>query len=334
MKQWLAMFLAALMLVTCSGLALAEDAADMREVSFTQFCEDAGVPYQGEWISYDDALYLYLPAERTDEDVSSLRGAGALGGYTIPCGQDMRLQMVALETDGGRDLADVQESYMATGMLTSVMKVNGLPVIAAWTERMCCIEVLTGGSKDYYMLIKLVGDEDAEDFSAAARTMYGILYSISAKPMEVDAAQTGAADGTVTADSEVRIQFRFSENREEDLALLNQTLAVMVLTNADLEDQRVYICTTVNYDDNDNVVGTSYRCGLSEGTLVCSREAGKTPDRYQIDTDVLDTGAVADDVYFEHWNEQHPENLLRSLVIYDFDDQKAYLMVYHNKTAE
>ena len=44
--------------------------------------------------------------------------------------------------------------------------------------------------------------------------------------------------------SEIRIQFKYSEGRVEDLNQINQLLATMELTDVDVEELEVYLCTT------------------------------------------------------------------------------------------
>ena len=44
--------------------------------------------------------------------------------------------------------------------------------------------------------------------------------------------------------SEIRIQFKSSEGRVEDLNQINQLLATMELTDVDVEELEVYLCTT------------------------------------------------------------------------------------------
>ena len=44
--------------------------------------------------------------------------------------------------------------------------------------------------------------------------------------------------------SEIRIQFKYCEGRVEDLNQINQLLATMELTDVDVEELEVYLCTT------------------------------------------------------------------------------------------
>ena len=64
MKKWLTMILACLVLVTCCGNALSED------FTLEMFVSDVGLPYTGEWVCFDDALYVYLPAELIKEEIT------------------------------------------------------------------------------------------------------------------------------------------------------------------------------------------------------------------------------------------------------------------------
>ena len=58
-------------------------------------------------------------------------------------------------------------------------------------------------------------------------------------------------------------------------------LATMKLTDLDVDDLSGYLCETQHFDQ-EVVVGTTYRCGLSSGVLVCKEADFEKTYRYPV----------------------------------------------------
>lgn len=137
----------------------------------------------------------------------------------------------------------------------------------------------------------------------------------------------------VRLSSEIKIQFEYKDGKKEDLDQLNQMLAAMELTDVDVENLSVYLCTTQEFDHN-VVVGTTYRCGLGSGILVCKKADCKKTYRYQIATEVFEADAMEDDAFADDWHERYPERKLSMIVTYGFDTHRAVVVVYFEEIAE
>lgn len=133
--------------------------------------------------------------------------------------------------------------------------------------------------------------------------------------------------------SEVRIQFKFNEGDEKDLGQINQMLAAMDLTDVEVEELSVYICTTWKYE-NDVVVDTAYRCGLGEGVLVCRKTDAEDTYRYQIATEVFEAGAMKPGAFAIYWHRKYPRRKLKMVKVYDFDERIAVVVVYFEEIGE
>lgn len=81
MKKCFAMLLMVLLLV--SGGALAEGNSGVEELTFEMFYTEYGLPYEGEWVSFDDAVYFYMPAELPQAEITDeMRADGILASYS------------------------------------------------------------------------------------------------------------------------------------------------------------------------------------------------------------------------------------------------------------
>lgn len=140
-------------------------------------------------------------------------------------------------------------------------------------------------------------------------------------------------EAPVRLSSEIKIQFDYKDGNKEDLDQLNQMLAAMELTEVDVEDLSVYLCTTQEYD-HDVVIDTRYRCGLGSGILVCKKADREKAYRYQIATEVFEADAMGDDAFSEYWRERYPERKLSTVITYGFDAHKAVVAVYFEELSE
>lgn len=175
--------------------------------------------------------------------------------------------------------------------------------------------------------------------------MTSIAYSLAAAELEIDEEKksTGVSrvkqeedamreDVPIRMSSEVRIQFEYNDGQAEDLDQINRMLAEMELTDVDVKDLSAYLCTTQKLD-HEVVVGTTYRCGLSGGILVCKKADFEKTYRYQIATEVFEANAMEDGVFVDYWREKYPERRLSTIVTCNFDTHKAFVVVYFEEIA-
>lgn len=172
-----------------------------------------------------------------------------------------------------------------------------------------------------------------------------IVYSHAAAELEIgeEKMSTGALRGKqeeetmredvpIRMSSEVRIQFEYNNGRVEDLDQINRMLAEMELTDVEVKDLSAYLCTTQKLD-HEVVVGTTYRCGLNGGTLVCQKADFEKTYRYQISTEVFEANAMEDGVFVDYWREKYPERRLSTIVTCNFDTHEAFVVVYFEEIA-
>ena len=100
-----------------------------------------------------------------------------------------------------------------------------------------------------------------------------------------------------------------------------------------MEDLSVYLCTTQELD-HEVVVGTTYRCGLNGGVLVCKKASFEKTYRYQIATEVFEAGAMEDGAFADYWRAKYPERRLSTIATYGFDTHTAVVVVYFEEIAE
>lgn len=68
-------------LLFLSGSALAEGAAD--EMTFEMFYTEYGLPYEGEWTCFDDAIYFYVPMEHPQAEIIDEMWADGILAYYL-----------------------------------------------------------------------------------------------------------------------------------------------------------------------------------------------------------------------------------------------------------
>lgn len=350
MKKWFAMFLVSLMLMTCCGstLAVADEEAP-ENFTFEMFYSDVGLPYEGEWVCFDEALYVYLPTELTKEAVTEeMKAAGMLANYSSTDEQGVTLQ-IQIAKQGKKDsIAAIQAEYEAFCDQTVYITINDIPVVAAYSGRELYAEALMKNGEAYLMKVGFANDlEDMDIDNKQGMYVYGMLYSISAMPLEIDEEKVGIGvhrmeqeeeamreDIPIRLSSEIRIQFEYKDGREEDLDQINQMLATMKLTDLDVDDLSVYLCETQHFDQ-EVVVGTTYRCGLSSGVLVCKEADFEKTYRYQIATEVLEgADAMEDGTFADYWRENYPGRKLSTVATYGFDTHTAVVVVYFEEIVE
>lgn len=145
-------------------------------------------------------------------------------------------------------------------------------------------------------------------------------------------AENGLPDGGST----IRISFEFRDQQAADLDQLNALLATMPLTDLDLEAPRGYLCQTKHYaEDGETVLDTTYRYGLTSGTLVCELPSQRMNEDgeahiYQIGQEPYPLDAAMDgNAFYSLWSAEHPDAVIRTLITISFDDHDVFLYFYH-----
>lgn len=128
MKKCFAMLLMVLLLV--SGGALAEGNSGVEELTFEMFYTEYGLPYEGEWVSFDDAVYFYMPAELPQAEITDeMRADGILASYSDTDEQGTSLRIV-ISREGERDCVDtIAEELQAHCAKVIFITINGLPAV-------------------------------------------------------------------------------------------------------------------------------------------------------------------------------------------------------------
>lgn len=349
MKKWYAMFMISLMLMTYCGSALAETEENAPEAfTFEMFYSDVGLPYEGEWVCFDEALYVYLPTELTEEEITEkMQAEGMLANYSSTDEQGITLQIQIIKQGNKDSIEAIQAEYQAFCAQTIYITINGIPVVVAYRGNELYAEALMEDGEAYLMKMGFANDlEDMDIDNAQGMYVYGMLYSISAMLSEISEEKVGIGthrmqqegevmreEVPVRVSSEIKVQFEYNDCREEDLNQINQILAAMELTDVDVEDLSVYLCKTQHFDHG-VVVGTTYRCGLSNGILVCKKADFEKTYRYQIAAEVFETDAMEDSAFEDYWREKYPERRLSAIVTYGFDTHKVIVVVYFEEIAE
>ncbi len=349
MKKWFAMFLVSLMLMACFGSTFVTAEVDTPEAfTFEAFCSDAGLPYVGEWVCLDEALYVYLPAKLTEEEITEeMRAEGMLANYSSTDGQGITYQ-IQLSKRGKKDSIEaIQVEVQGFCAQTVYITVNEIPVVAAYSGSELYVETLMENGEAYLMKVGITSDLKEMDISSAqSMYMYEMLYSISATPLEIDEEKVNIGayrmeqeeeamreEVPVRMSSEIKIQFEYNDSNAEDLDQINQMLAALELTDVDVEDLSVYLCKTQEYD-HEVVVDTAYRCGLNRGTLVCRKADLEKTYRYQIATEVFEAGEMEDEAFENYWRGKYPDRRLSTIFTYRFETHTAYVVVYTEVIAK
>ena len=128
MKKYFAMLLTALLLA--SGGALAEGNSDVKELTFEMFYTEYGLPYEGEWICLDDAVYFYAPVELPQAEITDeMQADGVLASYSDTDEQGTNLRIV-ISREGNRDSVDtIAEELQAHCAKVIFVTINDLPAV-------------------------------------------------------------------------------------------------------------------------------------------------------------------------------------------------------------
>ena len=347
MKKCFAMLLMVLLLV--SGGALAEGNSGVEELTFEMFYTEYGLPYEGEWVSFDDAVYFYMPAELPQAEITDeMRADGILASYSDTDEQGTSLRIV-ISREGERDCVDtIAEELQAHCAKVIFITINGLPAVMGTNATQfdgdfeIYTEVLTSDQVSYRMQMSFtdVNEDIDETLSLYA---FGILSSFSETPLEIDLEKVNTLDKWLENGPEatpepmssvITMEFSFHDRDERDLEQINRMLAVMDLTDVDIDALDGYVAVTRRMQDN-VVVEAAYRYGFDSCTLVCEKaESGQT-HRYQIATeDFENADAMESEKYAEHWCETYPERKLRRVMALGFDEHTVFIVVYFEENTE
>lgn len=334
MKRWFALAVSMLLLMSCCVHA------EQLDYTFEMFYSNAGLPYEGEWVSIDDAFYAYLPkTHAADELTEEQRASGVIAAYSVTDEWDTTLTVQISRQEDIKTQEEITENLSAVCPDGMPIRLNGLPAFVGMDGCRVYVGFLLEGGAAYRVGFLFSGNVDAIDEVNPKQAMcvYSILYSISAAPLEIDSSKIGAAPAWIgrketsipeRLTSEYSIHFVFHDRMEEDLQQLNRMLAAMELTDLALEDIDGYLSAMQELNGG-AVVNTTYRYGLDSGTLVCKKEAFADGYQFQIATDVVpkSEGMTAKQ-YADAWKASHPDQKLRTLQEIQFEGHTAFLLLY------
>lgn len=192
MKKCFVMLLVSLMLMTGYGSAfagVAEDAVD--NFTFEMFYSDVDLPYEGEWVCFDEALYIYLPTGLTKVDITGeMQAEGMLANYSSADEQGIAFQ-IQIAKQGRKDSIEaILAKYQLFCAQAVHVTINGIPVVAAYNGREFYAEALMENGEAYLMKVSFASDLEDVDI-AQGMYVYVMLYSISAMPLEIDEEKVG-----------------------------------------------------------------------------------------------------------------------------------------------
>lgn len=346
MKKGFAVLLVSLMLISCFGSTFAEGEV-MEKVTFDMFYSEYGIPYEGEWVCYDNSLYLYLPTALEKVELNSeMQADGVLAIYSDTNEQGDNLEIQITKQGKKESMETILREFDGVSSYVGCIEINGIPVAGALIDdNTLYLEALLD-SGDTYGIQMYISDAAQEETSMQAMYAFGIVYSIATAELEIDKEKVNFVasqmqqeeeavreEVSVRISSEVRIQFEYNDGNEEDLDQLNQMLAAMDLTDVDVEDLSVYLCKTQDIDHG-VVVDTTYRCGLNDGILVCKKAAFEKTYRYQIATEVFEADAIEEEAFANYWCEKYPERRVSTITTYDFDTYTGAVVVYFEEIAK
>lgn len=347
MKKYFAMLLTALLLV--SGGALAEGNSDVEEMTFEMFYTEYGLPYEGEWICLDDAVYFYVPVELPQAEITDeMREDGVLAYYLDTDEQGNTLLMQISRQNENASVEAIAEEFRIFCTDVEIVEINGMSAvdglcISESERRMeAYVEAIAANGVSYRFEMNFTAGEEIGDKTLAMYAV-GMMSSFSETPLEIDRSKVNTQNEWMERDQEamsasmssvVTLQFTFNERAVEDLEQINRMLAVMDLTDVTIEDFEGYLATTRKMEDG-VAVETTYRYGFDSCTLVCEKaEFGRTR-QYQIMTEVFEgANAMENGQYEAYWRATYPDRRMTTLVEVTFDEQTAYVVVYSEEDAE
>lgn len=343
MKKWFALLVAMLLLMSCCAYA---ETAEQLTYTFELFCAKVGLPYEGEWVSFDDAFYVYWPETLAAEALTDeQRASGMIASYSMTDELNITLTVQISKQENVKTLEEINENLNTFCSEVIPIQLNGIPVIVGRKDCRMYADFLLESGAAYRISYLLLGNINAitEVNENQAMYVYGILYSISTAPIEMAAGSGEATPGQSTQEgsampedvnSVISIQFDFRQRTAEDLEQLNRMLATMELTDLTLENFDGYL-TTRQEIKNDVVVNTTYRYGLDSGTLVCKNAGMDEGYRYQIMTETFPKSEeMTVERYVDDWRANRPDQKLRTIHEIEFDGHIAFLVLYFEKSAD
>lgn len=122
-----------------------------------------------------------------------------------------------------------------------------------------------------------------------------------------------------------QIDFEFKDGKSSDLQELNRILASVKLEKLELKNSKGY--RSVTRDGNGRVLEKYY--GLESGTLNCT--VSEDGDIYQIETALIDR-SINHEAFLEIWRAYHPGRVHRTVMTLEFESERAYIILHHQKT--
>lgn len=193
MKKWIAILLA--MMVFLSVFALAEtnndDLAFQNAVNFETFCAERGVPYEGEWICFDEALYLYFPSAFEEMEIAEeMRSAGVLAEYRHTDAEHITTDLQISKEETNVSAGDVLEAMQAYCVVSGLVKVNEIPVVLGYEGTTVYVVSLIPDANAYLVKVSFSCAADAIG-ETQVMFLYGIVCSLSETPLEIGAGSAG-----------------------------------------------------------------------------------------------------------------------------------------------
>ena len=123
------------------------------------------------------------------------------------------------------------------------------------------------------------------------------------------------------------IQFDFKNRNTEDLERLNQMLDAVELRELELDNISGYMATTT--DAKGRLVHKRY--GFDSITLICTPAKTDAGYRYRIDTAVINRD-IPHEEYLDRWRTDHPDRVIRTVIVMGFGEDLAYILANHEKS--
>ena len=128
--------------------------------------------------------------------------------------------------------------------------------------------------------------------------------------------------------STITINFVFANRDASDLVQLNALLDAMNLSDVHLEIDNGYLATTRLR----HTTTVHRRYGIERGRLECELASEGEGLHFKIDSCTAECGTDDDEeAFIEAWRKRHPDQVLRTLIVYGFGDVRAYVLIYHEK---
>ena len=347
MKKWFVLLLMAVLAL--GNCALAQTEETVNEMTFEKFYAEYGLPYDGEWVCFDDAIYFYVPAEFLKEEISDeMRANGILACYSEADEYGNTVQIQITRQTEHSDVEVIAESFRDSFTDIKIIRLNGMDAALGFTIRddglcvECCVEAIVANRASYRFEIIATEHEESNDTELILNAL-GMMCSFAQTPLQIDPARVNAqrdrtqAEPRITFEpmsSVITLQFTFHERAAEDLGQINRILASMDLTDARIEEFDGYLATRQKMEEG-VAVETTYRYGFDSCTLVCEKaEFGQTR-LYQIATAVFEeTEAMDSEKFRTYWRAAYPERKLKTLMELECNEMTAFIVVFFEEKAE